>query len=646
MESEKYIIYKNYMVLIIGSHANRKSETFKSIGDALNGEKKIGGNVMQIFLGSNVKTTLSEKMVLEKDEIKEIRKIMKKNKIKLVIHGILTLNFCSPISARYKWNIDNLVYDLELNEKIGGLGVVIHMGTYKTFKFVLTYEEGIKNYIKNLVETIKRTKTLKSKIILETSCNQKNKVGGTLEKFAKLYKKVPKKYKDRIGICVDTAHIFSAGYEIHTIEGMREYWEKFDKLIGIKNCTLIHLNDSRAQLCSCVDRHETLGVGEIFSEDKASLKYLVNLAKKHSIPMVLETREKYFKDEIKLVKSLALKGGGSKKDIKPEIIDIFERMYDYLQTSTDNKSRFKGLTYRKAINSLKNTKKKIYNGNDVKDLPGFGKSMIEKVNEIAETGKLKELNLLNKDPNTQIKKEFQTIMGVGPKIANKWVNQLKLRSIKDLKKAIQNGKVKSNPLLTLGIKYAKNLQTRIPRKELEKFQKKIEFYLKNEKMGIRTKLLGSYRLGKKNSGDIDLIVYKDKIDDKKKLIEEAIKALKDITVFIISEGKSKVMMLVKMPEDEKEFKPHKVRHLDLIFIEKGELPWWELYFGSDVNFSRKIREYASKEGYKLNEYGIFNKKIGKRLDFNPKKEEEIFKFLGLKYIKPKDRATTSDLKKI
>jgi len=455
------------MVLIIGSHANRKSETFKSIGDALNGEKKIGGNVMQIFLGSNVKTTLSEKMVLEKDEIKEIRKIMKKNKIKLVIHGILTLNFCSPISARYKWNIDNLVYDLELNEKLGGLGVVIHMGTYKTFKFDLTYEEGIKNYIKNLIETIKRTKTLKSKIILETSCNQKNKVGGTLEKFAKLYKKVPKKYKDRIGICVDTAHIFSAGYEIHTVKGMKEYWEKFDKLIGIKNCTLIHLNDSRAQLCSCIDRHETLGVGEIFSEDKASLKILVNLAKKHSIPMVLETREKYFKDEIKLVKSLALKGGGYKKDIKPTILDIFERMYDYLQTSTDNKSRFKGLAYRKAINSLKNTKKKIYNGNDVKDLPGFGKSMIEKVNEISETGKLKELNLLNKDPNTQIKKEFQTIMGVGPKIANKWVNQLKLRSIKDLKKAIQNGKVKSNPLLTLGIKYAKNLQTRIPRKELE-----------------------------------------------------------------------------------------------------------------------------------------------------------------------------------
>ena len=75
------------------------------------------------------------------------------------------------------------------------------MGTYKTFKFDLTYEEGQKNYIKNLKEAVKRTKNLKSKIILETLCNQKNKIGGTIEKFAKLYKKIPKSIKDRIGIC-------------------------------------------------------------------------------------------------------------------------------------------------------------------------------------------------------------------------------------------------------------------------------------------------------------------------------------------------------------------------------------------------------------------------------------------------------------
>jgi DNA polymerase/3'-5' exonuclease PolX len=158
--------------------------------------------------------------------------------------------------------------------------------------------------------------------------------------------------------------------------------------------------------------------------------------------------------------------------------------------------------------------------------------------------------------------------------------------------------------------------------------------------------LGSYRLGKIDSGDIDLVLYKDKMEDKKRIIKKVLNVLDNMIIDIISEGKSKVMMLVKLPDTEKEFKPHKVRHLDMIFIEERELPWWELYFGSDVNFSRKIREYASKEGYKLNEYGIFDKGSGKRIDFNPKKEEEIFKFLGLKYVKPKDRATIGVLKKI
>ena len=98
--------------------------------------------------------------------------------------------------------------------------------------------------------------------------------------------------------------------------------------------------------------------------------------------------------------------------------------------------------------------------------------------------------------------------------------------------------------------------------------------------------MGSYRLGKKNSGDIDLIVYKKEIKDKENLINECLDAIKDIIIFEISRGKSKVMLLVKLFD--------KVRHLDMIFVEEKELPWWELYFGSDVNFSRKIREYASK----------------------------------------------------
>ena len=158
--------------------------------------------------------------------------------------------------------------------------------------------------------------------------------------------------------------------------------------------------------------------------------------------------------------------------------------------------------------------------------------------------------------------------------------------------------------------------------------------LKTKKLGVRTKLLGSYRLGKKIR-DIDLIAYKKEIKDKENLINECLDAIKDMIIFEISRGKSKVMLLVKLFD--------KVRHLDMIFVEEKELPWWELYFGSDVNFFKENKGDASKKGYRLNEYGLFDKKSGKRIDFNPKKEKEIFEYLGLNYVKPKDRATIEKL---
>ena len=106
---------------------------------------------------------------------------------------------------------------------------------------------------------------------------------------------------------------------------------------------------------------------------------------------------------------------------------------------------------------------------------------------------------------------------------------------------------------------------------------------------------------------------------------------------------AKYMILTKIPNSVSSFKPHIVRKIDLVFITKEELPWYLLYFGSDLSFSRKIRDYASKIGFKLNEKGLHSKKTNRRIDFNPKTEKEIFKYLGLEYIKPKDRPYVSSL---
>ena len=626
------------MVLIIGTHINRKRDDYISIINSIKEEKKLGGNIIQIFLGNNIKTTLTNKFKINKYNVKEIKEEMKRNKLKIVVHSILTLNLCSPLERRYKWNVDNLVYDLDLNGKIGGLGVVVHMGAMKTKNFDLTYKEAEDNYVKNVKNALKNTK--KSLVILETSCNQPNKVGGTIELFAKLYKRFSQKLRKRIGICVDTAHIFSAGYKINREEGMRDYWERFDKLIGIKNCTVIHLNDSKVECCSCVDRHETIGEGYIYSDSKDSLSYLIGIAKKNSIPMVLETNSKYFKNEIKLVKDLAKKQkGGKKKDMKQKIIDIFEQMYEFhskLGNEGNNKTPFRTMGYKKALNSLKSHKGKIYTSEDVKDISGFGEKFIEKVDEIINTGTLSILEEIKKNPKIQAKQEFQNIMGIGPKMAQKIVNEYKIYSIKELKDAVKKGKLKLNDVQVQGIKYINMLKKRIPRKALEKWEGLIQKQLEKQKKGFRTCLVGSYRLGKKESGDIDLLVYGDKYENKQRFIEDFLECFKDKIVFMISRGRSKIMMLVRMN------KKSIVRHMDIVFITKEELPWWLLYFGSDITFARKIRALASKMGYKLNERGLF-KKLGngkfERINFNPKSEKEIFNYLNLEYIKPKNRLT-------
>ena len=99
---------------------------------------------------------------------------------------------------------------------------------------------------------------------------------------------------------------------------------------------------------------------------------------------------------------------------------------------------------------------------------------------------------------------------------------------------------------------------------------------------------------------------------------------------VLSNGTKKSIYIIK-------YKSNPFRQMDVAFIKKEDLPWYLLYFGSSRDFSKKIRLHALSMGYKLNERGLFDKKSGKIINFNPKNEAEIFKYLGLKYIKPENR---------
>ncbi len=278
---------------------------------SLNHTQKAGGNLIQIFIGKNTSTTITQKAKLTIQEFNNIKKLIKKLNMKIFIHASLSLNFSNPLIGRYHWILDNLIYDINFANRIGAEGVVVHLGTKFKERYILKKydnqsvdKEAFRNMVKSL-EYVIQYSLPKVKILIETSAGQKNKIATYVEELGQLYYMFDQRYKKRIGFCIDTCHVYSSGYDISTPEGWNNYIKLFNKFIGIKHIYLIHLNDTNTPFNSHRDVHTNLLKGYLFENNKETLKTIVQWSVKHKIPMVLETRDlKQYKKEIKLVKTL------------------------------------------------------------------------------------------------------------------------------------------------------------------------------------------------------------------------------------------------------------------------------------------------------------------------------------------------------
>ncbi len=212
----------------------------------------------------------------------------------LIVHSIYLLNFAyfPPYSRRNQYAHDNLQHDLKYSALLGAKSVVLHFGFSVKDKIAITRENALDNMIANINHILSRAPK-NITLALETSAGQGSQIGSTLEDIKYVWDGINLKYKksQRVGICIDTAHIFVGGYDISNRDGMREYLDNFNKLIGVKHITNFHINDSRYDMGSRHDEHRGLQHGKIFKGDDGldALKYLVDYSKKHKIPMILET---------------------------------------------------------------------------------------------------------------------------------------------------------------------------------------------------------------------------------------------------------------------------------------------------------------------------------------------------------------------
>ena len=639
----------------IGIHLNNYSEKYeyKNILELIEKTKTLDGNVLQIFLGNKILTTLREKYVLKNNEISEIKNLLKKYNIKLFIHAILSLNYCNnPYSGKNKWTTDNLIYDMKLCKKLNGIGCVLHMGSYKTNKIDISENDCIKNFINALIIILDETK--KVPIILETPVNRENIIGGTLESMAKIYNLIPEKYRERVKICVDTQHIFVSGYDIRKESVVNDYFNKFNNLIGLKNLALIHLNDSEKELNIKIDRHAPIGAGYIFKNSGIEgLKSIINIAFKNKISMVLETNPVNFKKEIKMIKNLSIQKGSllkmkklktlKKLNKKPKILKILNELLEYYESlgkSGNLQIKYRIESYKKAIKSIESFNNIIISANDVKDLESIGKGFYEKINEIIKTGSLKIYENIKKNNKKVIEtksiKLFQNIWGIGVEFAKSIVEK-NIYTISELQKAVNNNLIKLNNQQLIGLKYYNELKSKIPREEIRLFTNYLKKNLNKSKyINYNFKLYnaGSYRAKVIESGDIDLILSYNKDKIKLHEVNEIIYELlnkEHIIINTLSHGNQKSIYIINNHISKK------IRKMDIAFVESENIPWYLLYFGSSREFSKKIRLIASKMGYKLNEKGLFYKNSNEQINFIPKDEKDIFHFLKINYVKPENR---------
>lgn len=187
---------------------------------------------------------------------------------------------------------DKLIYILkQLSYELGIVarietkhsGVIIHPGSY------VDRDAGHRAVAKSINRI---SFSPGSKLLLENCAGEGNKLCKTFEEIKMVFDLVEPENHQYIGVCVDTAHVWGQGdYDLSQVSEVDRMFDEFDKIIGLDNFCLLHLNDSKVHFGAKKDEHELLGEGYIWGDSFESLIHLLNLCKLHNIPMVLETEE-------------------------------------------------------------------------------------------------------------------------------------------------------------------------------------------------------------------------------------------------------------------------------------------------------------------------------------------------------------------
>jgi deoxyribonuclease-4 len=280
--------------MIIGRHCRLETPDYLlgAVKEAISYE----ANALMIYLGAPQNSFRQPRSVLKISEFKETLKEKNIDINNVVVHGSYLVNLANTIKKEtFDFSVEFLRKEIKIMEEIGLKTLVLHPGSYLT----ATKEKGLVQIVHGL--NLVLTENPDVKIVLETMSGKRNELGKTFEELKFIIDRV--NFKEKIGICLDTCHLYDAGYDIkNNLEGVIE---EFNRIIGLEKLWVIHINDSAKPDESGKkkkDRHENIGYGEIGWE---ALKKIVHHPKFEKVIKLLETPRKreIYQQEIKMLKN-------------------------------------------------------------------------------------------------------------------------------------------------------------------------------------------------------------------------------------------------------------------------------------------------------------------------------------------------------
>jgi deoxyribonuclease-4 len=259
---------------LLGAHTSISG----GVAAAVDLATKLGFTAIQIFSKNNTRWS---QRPFKQSEIEEFKSKLNSSQIKFVcVHDSYLINLCANNPDFRKKSEAAFWDEIERCQQLGIEYLNFHPGAHGG----AGEEEGIKIIAETLNILHQKTKGYKVSSMLEATAGQGSAIGYRFEHLRMIMDLVED--KDRMSVCIDTAHIFAAGYDIQTPEAYKKTMKEFDEIVGLEKLKCFHINDSKKPFGSRVDRHEHIGKGLI---GKEGFKNIMNDKRLKHIPKILET---------------------------------------------------------------------------------------------------------------------------------------------------------------------------------------------------------------------------------------------------------------------------------------------------------------------------------------------------------------------